>query len=161
MFLHFFLTVSKHLVCFVRYFRKIIHKSIKQGINVLDYILMQFGPTCILTYIYLTASILSLDLSACCNIEVSTFHMRCVCVSNFPLSHLLVFFPTLYKQGNSASFLLNPRCFFLFSVYLVSEFLVVFPASRFSISPSHAFPPLLASAFASAPPLPFARALLA
>lgn len=54
----------------------------------------------------------------------------------------LLFFRTLYKQGDSASPLLNLRCLFsLFSVYPVSEFLVVFPVSRFSLSlPPHAFP---------------------
>jgi len=58
------------------------------------------------------------------------------------LSLILLFFPILYKQGNSASPLLNLRCFFPFSVYLVSEFLVVFPARSFLyLSPTLLFTP--------------------
>lgn len=58
-------------------------------------------------------------------------------VSNFPLCLSLIFsYFFVYKQGDSASLPFESSLpFFPFPVYLVSEFLVVFPASRFSISP--------------------------
>lgn len=117
------------------------YTPIKQATNVIDCnFLVQLEPTCSLIYVRLPAFILLLALSALshrCSVRVSTFHVRCVELSSLSLpSHFLLFFSYSIQTGRFgfSPFESSLTFFFLFSVQLVSEFLVVFPASRFSIS---------------------------
>lgn len=144
---------------------------------------MQFEPTCISTYLSIICfTYLSLIYFTYiyfrsfigfirCELLLQRVYLPCAMCRTFlsvslPPSFSLIFSYFFVLYINREIRFLPPfessLPFFSSSVYLVSEFLVVFPASRFSISfPHMSFPPLLAFAFASAPPLPFARALLA
>lgn len=115
------------------------YTPIKQAINVIDYnFLVQLEPTCSLTYVRLAAFILLLALSAL-NYCWSVYLPCAMCwtfLSVSPLSFSFIFFFVLYINWEIRLLLfwIFVVFFFLFSVHLVSEFLVVFPASRFSIS---------------------------